>query len=56
MMDHVTVLCNLLCWRRMKAFTVATKSRRNPGLQETNVLLENQQKYIADQGNLGGDK
>lgn len=42
MMDHVTVVCNLLCWGRIKTFTVAIKFRRNPGFQETNVLLENQ--------------
>lgn len=41
-MDHVTAVCNLLCWGRIKTFTVVTKSRRNPGFQETKVLLESQ--------------
>lgn len=46
MMDHVTVVCNLLCWGKIKTFTVATKSRRNLRFQETKVLLENQQNTL----------
>lgn len=45
-MDHVTAVCNLLCWGRIKTFTVVTKSRRNPGFQETKVLLESQRNTL----------